>query len=67
MRDDRMEIDTAMTGAAMQVQSHRKNRQLRNDEEINDLEQPARLQQAAVKKIQNSIKHMFLFQPRPLG
>ena len=65
MRHDRMEIDAAVAGAAMQVQGHRENRQLSDDEEIDHLEQPARLQQTAVEKIQNSIKHMRLVKPYP--
>src|SRR5699024_8642548 len=57
VRDRRMEVHAAMRLAAMQVQRHRENRQLGDDEEVNKLRHPRGVRQAVVEEIEQQIKH----------
>ena len=53
----RMEIDAAVRLAAMQVQGHGKNRQLRDDQEVHAFCQPRGMAEAVIEEIENLVEH----------
>ena len=57
MGEYRVEVDAAVGLAAMQVQGHREDRELRDDDEIDDQHRPGRMGQAIGKKRDNRIEH----------
>ena len=57
MRNDRVEIHAPMCLAAVQVQGHGKNRELRDHQEIKNQYRPGSLGDSACKEIDNQIKH----------
>ena len=57
VRDDRVEIDTAVRLAAVQIKRHREDGDLGHDQQIDQQRAPAHLQQAASEKIDQGRKH----------
>jgi hypothetical protein len=57
MSDERMEIDAAMRLTAVQVQRHRKDRELGDDERERDPGAPGRLGQTARSEREQGIEH----------
>jgi hypothetical protein len=57
MGEDGMEIHATMRLAAMQVQRHRKNGELRNHHEVHQQTDPRGIRKTVTEEIQNSKKH----------